>query len=435
MKGDTIKNIRQRGPNTFQIRFYLGKGADGKSRSLCKTIHCSKREAEKYARELAYKLEKGELLPEFEKKPSFAEFWESQQKADIRRLSPTTIERRAKAFARYLAPIFGAISINKIRPIDISNALALWSEKKLNPYTVRTLFAFLRAVFNRAIRLKIIAENPCQGQALPKKARRFPVKILNATEQAAFLETCDKAGALVLRFALLTGLRPSEYLGLTWQDFDLKNGLVRVQRSLKRTTERGYFFGELKTKSSNRAIYLDVDTLELLRKAYCLRRSSADLVFHNRKGGPLNLGTVQSLLARILEKAGLPHCRLYDLRHSHASLLLEKGIPVQAVATRLGHSSPNTTMLNYIHSRPEQGAQIAGVLSDLFSGEERRPAPSKNSLLPFPSAFAPALIDFGRNTEEVRKISTRSAFLPNLPAQNAAKAEACPLKTPILTAI
>ena len=430
----TVKNIRQRGPNTFQVRFYLGKGIDGKGRSLCKTLHCTKKEAEKYTRELAYKLEKGELLPEFEKKPSFAEFWATQQKADEKRLAPTTMERRSKAFARYISPIFGALAINKIRPIDISNALALWSEK-LNPYTVRTLFAFIRAVFNKAIRLKIIAENPCQGQELPKKERRFPVRILNATEQAAFLKTCDKAGALILRFALLTGLRPSEYLGLTWQDFDLKNGLVRVQRSLKRTTERGYFFGELKTKSSNRIIYLDVDTLELLRKAYSLRRSSADLVFHNRKGGPLNLGTVQSLLARILEKAGLPHCRLYDLRHSHASLLLEKGMPVQAVATRLGHSSPNTTMLNYIHSRPEQGAQIAGVLSDLFSGEERRPAPAKNALLPFPSAFAPALIDFGRPAEGVGTFSQGSAFLPNLPPKNAAKAEACPLKSPVLTAI
>ena len=429
-----VRNIRQRGPNTFQVRFYLGKGIDGKTRSICKTLHCTRKEAERYARELAYKLEKGELLPEFEKRPSFTEFWESQQKADIKRLSPTTIERRAKAFARYLSPIFGALAINKIRPIDISNALAIWSEK-LNPYTVRTLFAFLRACFNKAVRLKIITENPCQGCELPKKERRFPVYILSAKEQVNFLKTCDNAGVLVLRFALLTGLRPSEYLALTWQDCDLQNGLVKVRRSLKRTTERGYFFGELKTKSSNRAIYLDIDTLELLRKAYCLRRSSADLVFHNRKGGPLNLGTVQSLLARILETAGLPHCRLYDLRHSHASLLLEKGVPVQAVATRLGHSSPNTTMLNYIHSRPEHGAQIAGVLSDLFSGNEPAPAPSKHALLPFPSAFAPALVDFGTPAEEVGIFSPGSAFLPNLPPKNAAKAEACPLKTPILTAI
>ena len=409
------KNIRQRGPNTFQVRFYLGKGIDGKGRSLCKTIHCTKREAEKFARELAYKLEKGELLPEFEKKPSFAEFWRTQQKGAAKRLSLTTMERRAKLFRLYIGPVFGAIAINKIRPIDISNALMLWSDK-FSPYTVRTVFSSVRAIFNKAVRLKLIAENPCQGCELPKKERRFPVRILSAGEQAAFLKKCDETGALVLRFALLTGLRPSEYLGLTWQDFDLQRGLVRVQRSLKKTTERGFFFGDLKTKSSNRVLFLDVETLEALRKAYSLRRSSTDLVFHNKKGLPISNSTLFCKLARVLKKAGLPHCRIYDLRHSHASILLEKGIPVQAVAARLGHSSPNTTMQNYIHARPEQGAQIAGVLSDLFSGEERRPAPAKNALLPFPSAFAPAL-------------------LPNLPPKNAAKAEACPLKTPILTAI
>ncbi len=434
MKGDTTKNIRQRGPNTFQIRFYLGKGADGKSRSLCKTIHCSKREAEKYARELAYKLEKGEILPEFEKKPSFADFWENQQKSNIKRLSPLTIEKRATLFRLYISPIFGEITINKIRPLDVANALALWAEK-LSPYTVRTVFSVMRTVFNKAVRLKIIAENPCQGCELPKKERRFPVRILSAEEQAAFLKTCDETGALVLRFALLTGLRPSEYLGLTWQDFDLKNGLVRIQRSLKKTTERGYFFGELKTKSSNRVIFLDLETLELLRKAYSLRRSSVDLVFHNRRGGALNKATISDLLDRILKKAGLPHCRLYDLRHSHASLLLEKGIPVQAVAARLGHSSPNTTMLNYIHSRPEQGAQIAGVLSELFSGNTPAPAPVKNSLLPFPSAFAPALVDFGKKAEEGGIFSTGSAFLPNLSPKTADQIERQPLKSPILTAI
>lgn len=428
------KNIRQRGPNTFQVRFYLGKGIDGKGRSLCKTIHCTKREAEKFARELAYKLEKGELLPEFEKKPSFAEFWRTQQKGAAKRLSLTTMERRAKLFRLYIGPVFGAMAINKIRPIDISNALMLWSDK-FSPYTVRTVFSSVRAIFNKAVRLKLIAENPCQGCELPKKERRFPVRILSAEEQAAFLKKCDETGALVLRFALLTGLRPSEYLGLTWQDFDLQRGLVRVQRSLKKTTERGFFFGDLKTKSSNRVLFLDVETLEALRKAYSLRRSSTDLVFHNKKGLPISNSTLFCKLARVLKKAGLPHCRIYDLRHSHASILLEKGIPVQAVAARLGHSSPNTTMQNYIHARPEQGAQIAGVLSDLFSGAERRPAPAKNALLPFPSAFAPALIDFGRPAEGVGTFSQGSAFLPNLPPKNAAKAEACPLKTPILTAI
>lgn len=428
------RNIRQRGPNTFQIRFYLGKGADGKSRSLCKTVHCTKREAEKYARELAYKLEKGELLPEFEKKPSFAEFWESQQKADIRRLSPYTIEANKKILRLYAGPVFGDMAINKIRPIDISNALALWSEK-LNSYSVRTIFSHVHAIFNRAVRLKIIAENPCQGLELPKKERRFPVHILNATEQAAFLAECDKAGALVLRFAILTGLRPSEYLGLTWQDFDLKNGLVRVQRSLKKITGRGFLFGDLKTKSSNRAIFLDVKTLDFLRKAYSLRRSSAELVFHNRRGGALHIGVVAALLDRILKKAGLPHCRLYDLRHSHASLLLEKGIPVQAVAARLGHSSPNTTMQNYIHARPEQGSQIAGVLSELFSGNTPAPAPVKNSLLPFPSAFAPALVDFGKKAEEGGIFSAGSAFLPNFSPKTTGQIERQPLKSPILTAI
>ena len=157
--------------------------------------------------------------------------------------------------------------------------------------------------------------------------------------------------------------------------------------------------------------------------------------FEPCEGGALHIGVVAALLDRILKKAGLPHCRLYDLRHSHASLLLEKGIPVQAVAARLGHSSPNTTMQNYIHARPEQGTQIAGVLSELFSGKAPAPAPVKNALLPFPSAFAPALVDFGKKAEEGGIFSTGSAFLPNLSPKTADQIERQPLKSPILTAI
>ncbi|MFB0556602.1 MAG: site-specific integrase, partial [Dehalococcoidia bacterium] len=77
-----------------------------------------------------------------------------------------------------------------------------------------------------------------------------------------------------------------------------------------------------------------------------------DFVFAHPDGTPLDPSTVSHAFAKIISKAGLPHVRLHDLRHTHATLMLEAGVHPKAVSERLGHSSIRTTLDTYSHVLP-----------------------------------------------------------------------------------
>ena len=77
--------------------------------------------------------------------------------------------------------------------------------------------------------------------------------------------------------------------------------------------------------------------------------SDSDFVFTKPEGGPLDQATVSKAFSRIVEKAGLPTMSLHDLRHSHATMLLQAGTHPKIVSERLGHSSVRVTPDTYSH--------------------------------------------------------------------------------------
>jgi len=74
-----------------------------------------------------------------------------------------------------------------------------------------------------------------------------------------------------------------------------------------------------------------------------------DFVFAHPDGTPLDPSTVSHAFNKVIRKAGLPHIRLHDLRHTHASLLLQAGVHPKVVQERLGHSSIRVTLDTYSH--------------------------------------------------------------------------------------
>jgi len=194
----------------------------------------------------------------------------------------------------------------------------------------------------------------------PAEAARFLIEAENDRWSALFI------------LALATGLRPSEYLGLKWSDIDLERGVINVQRSLHwRSYKAGdWYFAEPKTPRSRRRIPLPSSVLRSLvehRRHQAEERLKAgpdyknlDLVFATGEGQPLiRLNIVQKHFKPILERAELPATlRLYDLRHSCATLLLAANENPKVVSERLGHASITLTMDTYSHVMPDmqQGA-------------------------------------------------------------------------------
>lgn len=273
---------------------------------------------------------------------------------------------------RYVRPALGSKQITKIEPDDIQALVNRMIEEGFHARTIQ----YMHTVLHRALKYavyprKLLPLNPAGYTLLPQKGQREYTWL---SQQAAerFLEvlTKDKHG-LLLEFALVTGMRPEEYLALQWNDVDWDRRVIRVERTLYRRREKAdggapWRFEKTKTGKSRRIVTL---SQSLIAKLAAHKRQQAEerlamgsewmtedfegnefhLVFCTERGSPLNLSNVHRRYFKpILEDAKLPDMRLYDLRHSFASLLLEDE-SVKMVSEMLGHSSTKTTENIYQH--------------------------------------------------------------------------------------
>jgi integrase len=175
---------------------------------------------------------------------------------------------------------------------------------------------------------------------------------------------------------LTTGLRPSEALGLKWDD--LQGVTLRIQRSIEHNGN-GWNFGSLKTPKARRSVSVPSSLLIRL-KAHRIKQAKqklsagADyqdhgLIFATPEGQPLDLANIrQRHFKPILQKAGLPDIRMYDLRHTCATLLLAAGENVKVVSERLSHASVAMTLDNYAHVLPDMQQQATDKLEDMLYG-------------------------------------------------------------------
>lgn len=229
----------------------------------------------------------------------------------------------------------------------------------------------LVAVLDAAIRRKLIAENPARLAVIaPTASERRVRRALEADEAAALWDALEgeRLGPL-FRVMLLTGLRPGEALGLCWDAVDLKRGELTVRRSVRLNRGTAELVDELKTASSYRTIAVPAPALDVLRSQ---RRAvvGPQLVFPTANGTPWNPANVRRELARICTDNGLPIVKPNELRHSCASVLSERGVPLELIADLLGHTSTRMLDQTYRH-RPRRAVSAAvEVMGDLFGTAE-----------------------------------------------------------------
>jgi integrase len=167
-------------------------------------------------------------------------------------------------------------------------------------------------------------------------------------------------------------MRPSEYLALTWTDFDLERGTVSVSKTLE-WQKGGWCFEDTKRERSRRMIKLQNWVLALVRK---LREGSkpaeckpGDLIFTSNLGGPIHESKfVGRHFKPLLRSAGLPNIRLYDLRHTAATLALSAGVSPKIVSEQLGHASVAFTLEVYSHVLPHMQDTAAMKVEALLTG-------------------------------------------------------------------
>ncbi len=174
----------------------------------------------------------------------------------------------------------------------------------------------------------------------------------------------------------VTVLRMGELLGLRWRDVDLDAGRISVRQTCQWLPKQGFIFRQPKTHRSARPVTVAKGTVERLRQhrvrqledrlAVGLGHQDSDLVFANAQGEPVHPNRLRDAWAKVAAEAGL-QLRFHDLRHAHASLLLQQGVHPKVVSERLGHSTVAVTLDIYSHVVPGLQAQVATQLEELLA--------------------------------------------------------------------
>lgn len=354
--------IIERGDRKFVVRVYLGTDGAGKRQYFNQTIRGTETDAKRALHKLLVKADAGELARANPQTLSdYLDHW-LQAAAKPRLRERTYIEYR-KQLERYVTPVLGASRLEKLTPLQIQGLYGQMLEKGLSPRTVRLTHAVLRNALKQSVRWQMLRANPADAVDLPKQQQR-EMKVLDQEQAAAFLKAIESDPYRVLLATLLgTGMRPSEAAGLRWPDVDLIGRRLHVQRSAVKIDGK-WKFNAPKTAKGRRQIDLPDGLVSLL--ADHIR--DGEPVFTNFSGEPFSQRTVlEHHFKPALKRAEVPQdLRLYDLRHTHASLLLLAGVHPKVVSERLGHSTIQITLDTYSHVLPSLQRGASDIVDQML---------------------------------------------------------------------
>ena len=295
---------------------------------------------------------------------------------------PKTLEKYQSQVDLYINPSIGQKLLGKVTAPDLQRLYnRLMTEggkahkvinnegkevtvrKGLSAYTVRNVHVCLHAAFGQAIKVGLLTRNVTEATE-PPRLTRYEVKPMDLDQAQMLLVEAAKVNPrtyIITLLALETGMRKGEVFGLKWQDIDMKKGLLSVRRSLATTAKKTYL-QEPKTAKSRRTISLTSGLVKAL-KSYKAKQAEQklamgelyedqDFVVANELGGIVHPNTFHATYRRMLKRTGLEEFNFHTLRHTHASMLLHKGINAKVVQERLGHASMTMTLDVYSHLMP-----------------------------------------------------------------------------------
>lgn len=307
-----------------------------------------------------------------------------------RSVSENTYQGYAYRARKYLIPAIGGVKLADLTAEHLDLLYEGLCGDGLSPTTVGHIHAVIRVALSRAVKKRIVPYNVARDAEPPKKEKRRYVTLSRSQLEQFFAAAAGDRFEAAFIMGALTGLRPGELLGLKWEDLRLPEeagaaGEAAIRRSYSATGSGAYMRETTKT-GSGRLVYLLPEVVAALKAhrkrqleekmAYRELWSENGLVFPSRNGTPYSH---QNLNRRhfkvILEAAGLPPIRPYDLRHTFATLWLESGEHAKILQEVLGHSRISLTLDTYSHVVPHMQREamwrFGGRLYGGGSGSDR----------------------------------------------------------------
>lgn len=265
------------------------------------------------------------------------------------RVSDRTYKEQKRRVETWFKPLHN-LSAYDITPMQIKRVLEPY-ESQYATRTMNKAFNTLKSIFDYGTKFYDLPRNPMSKLSryqLTEEEKMHEMTIWDPDQFEMFMAAIPEDKQIYATFfhvLFYTGLRKNEALSLTWDDFD------GSQLNIWRQWERGRW-KSLKTRNSKRKVLLDPETIKRLTE---LKKSAQKderfknswFIFGDMK--PMGTTEIDRIKAEAIKAAGVPYIRIHDLRHSHASYLISKGVNMVTVSRRLGHASIQMTIDQYTH--------------------------------------------------------------------------------------
>ena len=305
-------------------------------------------------------------------------------------VSERTLDGYYRNLRKHVFPVVGGKALADVRPFELERLLQS-IRREYSASTVNNIRIGLSKVFSEAMRHGLVPTNPVSGTQKARRQEwestqvRVPWTVAEVRRVCAVIDDSPLRGILTL--ALATGMRLGELQGLMWSDLDFETNSLSVERTLSHqsvlkpdgTRRHEVVVRPPKTTSSRRVIQLTrpmMDVLAIHRTEQEVAKAAAGktwsesgYVFTNIVGGPLDASRLRKRYKRILKEGGIRAIRLHDIRHTFATILIERdGAALPAVSRALGHSSLSITLDTYASTARVENEATSQMSDVLFPG-------------------------------------------------------------------
>lgn len=317
------------------------------------------------------------LLPVVQAVPvTFGEYVTGWLAAAKHTLAPKTHCNYEQLLRLYILPALQDQTLSLLTWGTIKALLVSKQQVGLSVNSIRLIRAVISTILTDAAEEEVIANNPVLGQRRKRRASQInapDVHPFSWEEKQTFeahLDQVERDGVLSPTYAMLfhlylkTGLRPGEGRALCVGDVDFIGKRLRVERAAT-------LQGAIKNTKTGETRWVDLSNGLLDRLAAYLTCLKAEAIMQGREVSWLFPSKTSTLLDeshvtrsfhKILDQAGLPRFRVYDLRHTFASLLLSSNVPLLYVSHQLGHTKPTITLKYYARWIPSGHVHRVNVL-------------------------------------------------------------------------
>ncbi len=291
----------------------------------------------------------------------------------------TTLTKSAHIISNHILPFFGKIRLDKIDTPKLQEWKNSLSSQALSVPTLKNIYGQLRTLLNFAVKMDYLPKNPIYKidnfkevyfeKPQDKLAYYTPEqwKKFSAAAEQFIDKPADRACYIFFNIAYYTGMRKGEINALKWSDID--GDIIHIRRSVSQKI-KGKSVTE--TPPKNKSSYRDIQIPKRLRKLLDEHRAyqaTANTFSEDFRvcGGPSCVSdtSIENRNIKYSKLAELPHIRIHDFRHSHASLLANEGINIQEIARRLGHAKIEMTWNTYAHLYPREEERAIKVLDNI----------------------------------------------------------------------